>query len=390
MINDVSYIILSSIPMFVCAFWMIAFFGQYKKSHKSLKILFWFMLTATSLYFGHFVVFNHVDSLIPITDTIYSFATLSVYPIYYLYIEALTNKMRNWLYLILLPGLVVASIIGICYAVIPDSLMSDFIQFCLYEKGTLPDNGACRLSMAAHETMKYIILADVLLVLPFGLRRLSKFRKCVKENFSNTEHKDLKEVRYLVIAFVCTSFFSMIADVIGRAFFVDSTILVIIVLTPFAIMLYLLGYIGNMQKFTVDDLLKEIKTDTELPKVVEDTDDFKHQLKKQIDDLMIEEKMFLQPDLKLSDIATKLSTNRTYVYEALKVGEDTESLSFTDYVNKFRIRYASDLLEKMGEDVNVESVIYECGFTSRATFYRNFKKYMGKTPKEYIKQKGGE
>lgn len=46
------------------------------------RIMFWFMLTATMLYFGYFCYFNQYVSVIPFTDTLYSFANLAVYPIY--------------------------------------------------------------------------------------------------------------------------------------------------------------------------------------------------------------------------------------------------------------------------------------------------------------------
>ena len=70
------------------------------------------MLTASSLYYELIVVFNHMYGQIPPTDIIYSFATLSVYTLYFLYIVSLTGKL-NWKYmLVLVPGVAIAMVIG--------------------------------------------------------------------------------------------------------------------------------------------------------------------------------------------------------------------------------------------------------------------------------------
>ena len=133
--QNILYTLFSGLPMFVCAFWSIVLLLQTsRQSHRSKKILKYFMLTATCLYFGHFVVFNHLHSLIPITDTLYTCATLSVYPIYYIYIVSLTDKLRPRQYLILLPGILIGAVIGICYLLMNEEILGQFIQSCLYEK----------------------------------------------------------------------------------------------------------------------------------------------------------------------------------------------------------------------------------------------------------------
>ena len=105
--------------MFVCLFWstMLAIKlctnrrpsidGQKKELDKPHTLLLIFMLTATVLYFGHCVFFNHNTSIIPFTDTLYCTANLSVYPIYYLYICSLTIRREHYKEraIILLPAL---------------------------------------------------------------------------------------------------------------------------------------------------------------------------------------------------------------------------------------------------------------------------------------------
>ena len=101
---------------------------------------------------------------------------------------------------------------------------------------------------------------------------------------------------------------------------------------------------------------------------------------------MKEEKLYLQPDLKLSDVALLLHTNRTYVYEALKSVDNEQALSFTDYVNQYRITYSIDLLKNNHEKESIEAIIFQSGFASKTNFYKNFKKFTGKTPKGFLRQ----
>ena len=91
---------------------------------------------------------------------------------------------------------------------------------------------------------------------------------------------------------------------------------------------------------------------------------------------MSEEKLYLYPNLKVSDLAMRLNSNRNYVYNAINV---EMGISFSDYINGQRIDYASQLLEAHPE-MSINDVMIKSGFTSTSAFYRNFKKFKGITP----------
>ena len=57
--------------------------------------------------------------------------------------------------------------------------------------------------------------------------------------------------------------------------------------------------------------------------------------------------------------------------------------SFKDYLNQYRIKKAADFLARGEKLANVCSY---CGYNDFSTFYRNFKKYMGVAPSEFIKE----
>ena len=101
---------------------------------------------------------------------------------------------------------------------------------------------------------------------------------------------------------------------------------------------------------------------------------------KNLERLMNEEKVFLEPDLNLIDLAQRLGTNRTYLSLAVR---QFSGKSFSDYVNQARIEYAQELLLRGESSKNVE---YSCGYISSSTFYRQFQKVTGTSPSLWLKE----
>ena len=55
--------------------------------------------------------------------------------------------------------------------------------------------------------------------------------------------------------------------------------------------------------------------------------------------------------------------------------------SFYNLVNRFRIEQAKKLLlDPKASHLSIEGIAYECGFKSRSTFFKFFKKEVGMTP----------
>ena len=98
--------------------------------------------------------------------------------------------------------------------------------------------------------------------------------------------------------------------------------------------------------------------------------------------LMDEKRLFLQPNLKINDLANMLNTNRNYIYNAINQGI---GLSFAEYINKKRIEYAVQLIDQ-DREILLTDVAHKSGFSSPSAFYRNFKLYMDCSPSDYQKR----
>lgn len=59
--------------------------------------------------------------------------------------------------------------------------------------------------------------------------------------------------------------------------------------------------------------------------------------------------------------------------------------NFTDFINKYRVDHVCRLLKSGQEQkLKLEAIGYKCGFGSRANFFKTFKRFIGKTPTEYL------
>jgi len=101
---------------------------------------------------------------------------------------------------------------------------------------------------------------------------------------------------------------------------------------------------------------------------------------------MEEEKPYMNPQLKLSDIAAAISCPPTYLSQC--INQELNS-NFADFVNSYRIELFKQKIKH--EDVSkytLFALAELCGFSSRTSFFRLFKKQTGLSPLEYIKRKG--
>lgn len=105
-------------------------------------------------------------------------------------------------------------------------------------------------------------------------------------------------------------------------------------------------------------------------------------IRKHITDLFENEKIYLNPNLKVSDIAAAIGTNRTYV--SAYFNKETQC-TFYDYVNRFRIEYACKQLDCT--DDKIVQIAETSGFNSAQAFIRVFTKIKGISPSKYRKER---
>jgi AraC-like DNA-binding protein len=131
------------------------------------------------------------------------------------------------------------------------------------------------------------------------------------------------------------------------------------------------GYTQAQPKFlhfTSNNL--EVKPE---PKVEESGQKVFNELIPKIESLFHKEKVFLEPELTLSELAIKLKTNTSLLSAAINQGFGK---NFNDFVNEFRIReFEIQITNPENKNYTKLAIALDCGFNSKATFNRALKKF---------------
>ncbi|MGW9684519.1 helix-turn-helix domain-containing protein [Flagellimonas sp. 2504JD1-5] len=101
-------------------------------------------------------------------------------------------------------------------------------------------------------------------------------------------------------------------------------------------------------------------------------------------DLMESKSLYLESELKLTDLAEMLKLSR---HNTSQIINECFQMSFYEFVNKYRIEEAERLLvDDKDHEMNITDIAYQVGFNNRISFYNAFKKYIGTTPTEFRNQ----
>lgn len=199
---------------------------------------------------------------------------------------------------------------------------------------------------------------------------IPRYHTQLKQRFSYTENINLNWLRAIFFSFLFILVIWIIdcmeANYAIEALYMTSTLVMWMFIAYYTYKHE--SVLGELSDSTSDDVLENMEVaESEMS-----------EMDKQISTLFDKEQIFLNPNLKVSDIATATGTNRTYV--SAFFNREAEC-TFYDYVNKYRIEYACNLLLHSNE--NVTMIAEKSGFNSSQSFIRVFSKIMGTSPTKY-------
>ena len=117
-------------------------------------------------------------------------------------------------------------------------------------------------------------------------------------------------------------------------------------------------------------------------------DEVNMSIMKNIEQLMLDEKLYTDPLLSVDMLANKLKMKRHYVSESIN---RCKNINFNTYINEYRIKEAIRLLSKKdAKEFSIDRIAFDAGFNDRINFYRIFKKITGLSPTEFRKNIGKE
>jgi AraC-like DNA-binding protein len=249
-----------------------------------------------------------------------------------------------------------------------------------------------------------IYVSGILYVI-LSLSRLLKYRKNLVHQFSNTEKINFTWLLYLIIWLVII-WIVILFKLEDKLIFGAVSLFVI-----------WLGYFGikQVQVFSqkipglrVESSLTGNRNDEEsnindtenvkkidLPSIDDNSDNSKYQkstlseqdasiIHERLMQLMTEQKPYKNPDLTLNELARIVEVHPNYLSQVIN---SKEKKSFYDLINEMRVNeFIKQTSQPSSLQYTLLAISFDCGFNSKASFNRNFKKYTGLTPRDYVKR----
>ena len=235
--------------------------------------------------------------------------------------------------------------------------------------------------------LAYIEAPFMLIYLAFTFQLFYNYRKKIIQYFSNVYKLELNWILSFLVIFSILFIYGTIQDIIDSSFVPLNynerwwlRLLTAIVTL----------YMGIRGFFTDTTKLNKLNF-TFSPKTIgipEDASDFEEKSISEDDIILVKNlmevnKVYLNSELNLSDLAKMAHMSRGQLSEIINT---TFEKNFNDFVNGYRVEAFKGMLkDNKHKQLSLLGIAQECGFNSKATFNRVFKKLTNHSPTEYLK-----
>ncbi len=372
-------------PFFVDIFWAIMLLSTWKTNSRSQKM--WtacFGLSAILTFIWAVYLTGvqdyHLFYKIEIAET---FLILFYMAFMFFFFRTLIDERPfGWKeYLWLLPPLIIGSITLVLFLVLGEEQSAAFSQAL----NTHADLSAFTapvykvLQFVYFDLINIVARLQLLFVIAYATIRVVRYRKRLAQHFSNLEGKSLESHRSMLIG-MYAAFVMMTASAVGRTFYVNYPLVISVILLVSAYVDFFLGYLVFHLEYSVEEFaLEEQEADRQNPPEREPSQQKYNELAENFDQVIDEHKPYLQTNLRVSDVAQLMCTNRTYVSLILS---RKYQCTFSHYINNKRVEHAKALMRENPE-LTLEKLAVQSGFIYATTFSRTFKLHTGMTVREW-------
>jgi AraC-like DNA-binding protein len=200
---------------------------------------------------------------------------------------------------------------------------------------------------------------------------LRKHRNTIRDQFSHLEKVNLQWLQILTFGLGGIWFLVI--------FFRNE----MLVMAGMVIFIFLIGFFGVRQAdiFTPDQLPADIDEQKKKYPKSGLTEEVSGELHQQLKRLMTEDALYRKSDLSINDLSAKLDVHPNYLSQIIN---QKEKKNFYDFVNTYRLEEFKRLIAmQKNQQFTLLSLAYDCGFSSKSSFNRYFKRATGQTPSEY-------
>ena len=352
----------------------LSFFLVIKKDKNisDFVLILWLLVTTIPLfiyyinYDEYFYILKNSTSFPSWLMRINLFLFLVHSPFIYIYISASIKQKINYLQLLyFLPAVLFFFIINVFY----DFSDFDKINFLITN---------LKYSIILISFFPITIFFVIFIIFK-SLKLIKQYSVFLKDNSSNINIADiiwLKTIIYINIIFWIIFLFLTIIKKVNAEINLQNLPFILIL-----IFIFIISFVGfkrpNIFIKYSNNTSKELKNNKI---VINDNDVENDLLLKKLFEYIEKEKPYLNPELSLSNLAEYLNIPS---YKLSKILNEQIGKTFFDFINFYRVEEVKKQLQE-NKNYKIIAIAYDCGFNSKSSFNRIFKKYTGKTPSQFI------
>ncbi len=262
----------------------------------------------------------------------------------------------------------------------------NFISLPFPEKITLVENDLFKEQIFYKISVLSIGVSTITYYI-WALRMIKNHNDRLMQNFSKTEDIDLVWLKTLTIAaLICYSVNVALFNLDLIFHFATYKFLMALTYSFASVYILFLGYFGLKQSDvfickngkTIEIWNNTWKDSSE--KVINIDNEFVTSLLS----IMQTKQPYLEPELTLAALSKQLNVKPEFLSEVLN---SQLNQNFFDFINRYRVgEFKNQCMSKSNSHLSIMGVAYNCGFNSKASFYRAFKKFEGISPTEYMER----
>ena len=313
-------------------------------------------------------------------------------PFLYLYTAAMTNQ---------LPANKKLGLLHFITPLLSLLMFSKFFLLTAAQKVEVFKNEGAGYEIPVTINLIAIYLSGVFYVIWCSIL-LRKHRKNIADEFSNTDKIDLNWLRYLVYGIGVVW---LVVLIIQKDEWIFATVVLFILLLGFFGIKQVGIFTHRSQLIAESDNERDIEVEEILPLTAEPvlneiiaeepitekkkylksglTEEQAEKILIQLNYLMEKERVYTESEITLTELAARLNVHPNYLSQVINEKEET---NFYDYINTLRIEEFKKLAAlPENKKYTLLSLAFECGFNSKSSFNRYFKKVAGTSPSEFMR-----
>ena len=222
---------------------------------------------------------------------------------------------------------------------------------------------------------------------------LVRHQTIIEQSFSYETNVNLRWIKLITYGFfgiigMSIIMYMLVSSQVVSVFWMDYSMILLNM-----VLFYFIAYYGYKQEViakpvaTTKEELKtsvpEMKSPLKLSKNGVPKVDILNGDIRRLNTLVEEEKLYLEPELHIEDIAVKMHLQ---THHLSKLINQQLGKNFFEYINEYRVEEFKKLVaDPNNKNISILGLAMDAGFNSKATFYRFFKNSTGLTPSEFKK-----